>query len=233
VREVLELVGLAGHADRYPHELSGGERQRVALARALAPSPSLMLLDEPGASLDPNLRSQIRRDVVRILREADTPAVFVTHDQAEALAVADRIAVMRSGQVVQVGTPEDVFHRPNSRFVASLMGEAAFLPVVDVDGELVTPIGSRCDRDELRGRRPDEVVAMVRPDDVSVRPADGGDAEIVGAEFRGSTWAYTLRLASGDLAQALASHLEGHLAVGTRVTACPVPGHTPTLLDGA
>ena len=105
VAEMLEVVGLDDFGDRYPHELSGGERQRVALARALAPEPALMLLDEPFASLDPNLRARVRSDVVSILRSTGTPAVFVTHDQAEALAIGDRIAVMRSGRVVQLDRP--------------------------------------------------------------------------------------------------------------------------------
>ena len=111
-------------AGRYPHELSGGERQRVALARALAPAPRLMLLDEPFASLDPNLRAQIRAEVVALLRSTGTPAVFVTHDQTEAMATGDRVAVMRAGRIEQLGTPTAVFHAPASRFVAGFMGDA-------------------------------------------------------------------------------------------------------------
>ena len=108
-RRALELVGLQHKADRHPHELSGGERQRVALARALAPGPDVVLLDEPFSSLDATLRSDLRREVELILREAETCGVFVTHDQEEALSLADRIAVMRDGEVGQVGTPEDVY----------------------------------------------------------------------------------------------------------------------------
>jgi ABC-type sulfate/molybdate transport systems ATPase subunit len=108
----LELVGLQHKAERYPHELSGGERQRVALARALAPEPAVVLLDEPFSSLDASLRAGLRREVELILREAGASAVLVTHDQEEALSLADRIAVMRDGAVVQTGTPEDVYHRP-------------------------------------------------------------------------------------------------------------------------
>ena len=123
-------IGLAGHGDRYPHELSGGERQRVALARALAPEPRLVLLDEPFASLDPNLRDPAaRRHRRRSCASTGTPALFVTHDQAEALSIGDRVAVMRAGRIEQVGPPDDVFHRPANRFVAGFMGEAAFLPV--------------------------------------------------------------------------------------------------------
>lgn len=125
----LAVVGLGGHGDRYPHELSGGERQRVALARALAPQPRLILLDEPFASLDPNLRTQIRADVLAVLRSTGTAALFVTHDQVEALATGDRIAVMRGGRIEQAGTPVEVFHEPRNRFVAEFMGEANLLPL--------------------------------------------------------------------------------------------------------
>ena len=125
----LGVIGLAGHGDRYPHELSGGERQRVALARALAPEPRLVLLDEPFASLDPNLRARLRTDIVDVLRSTGTPALFVTHDQAEALSVGDRVAVMRAGRIEQDGPPDDVYHRPANRFVAAFMSAATFLPV--------------------------------------------------------------------------------------------------------
>jgi iron(III) transport system ATP-binding protein len=212
VVEMLDLVGLATHADRYPHELSGGERQRVALARALAPRPSLMLLDEPFASLDPNLRAQIRDDVVGILRSTRTPAVFVTHDQGEALAVGDRIAVMRSGRIEQIGTPEHVFHTPTSRFVASFMGEADFLSADDLRA--------------LGAATATAPVAMVRPDDVTFAATDGGRATVVAAEFRGTMWCYTLRLDNGHSVRSTRSHLD-RVAVGTRVEPVLLPGHEP------
>ncbi len=211
---MLELVGLDGYGDRYPHELSGGERQRVALARALAPDPALMLLDEPFASLDPNLRDQIRTDVVSILRETTTPALFVTHDQSEALAVGDRIAVMRAGRVVQLDTPEAVFHQPKSRFVAAFMGEADFVTASDgfgySDGEPESEMG----------------LAMVRPDDIALVVDPNGDATVVHAEFRGSSWCYTVRLASGTTVRAVRTHI-ARIEVGTTVTVGLVPGHDP------
>jgi iron(III) transport system ATP-binding protein len=226
VREVLDLVGMAGHRDRYPHELSGGERQRVALARALAPRPRLMLLDEPFASLDPNLRTQIREDVVGILRCAATPAVFVTHDQDEALGIGDRVAVMRAGRLEQVAGPWDVFHRPVNRFVAGFMGEASFLPV-ERDGE-----GLRIELGPLRVSgvaAPSGAVAMVRPDDVDLVADPSGDAEIAAVEFRGSVWSYTVRLASGTLVRSSRSHLV-QVDVGARVRVRLVPGHQPVLI---
>lgn len=209
--EWLDLVGLADYAQRFPHELSGGERQRVALARALAPHPRLMLLDEPFASLDPNLRRQIRGDVVGLLRATGTPAVFVTHDQDEALAVGDRVAVMRAGRIEQIDDPVTVFHRPANRFVAGFMGEASFLPVRQGQTEL-GPV------DEPAG------LAMARPDDVTFAVAPDGGSAVVAAEFRGATWAYTLRLPSGQLIGSTSSHLD-HVPPGTAVDVALVPGH--------
>jgi iron(III) transport system ATP-binding protein len=217
----LAVVGLSGHGDRYPHELSGGERQRIALARALAPEPSLMLLDEPFASLDPNLRAQIRTDVVDILRSTGTPAVFVTHDQVEALAIGDRVAVMRAGRIEQYGTPEDVFHRPCNLFVAGFMGEASFLPIDTSDGD--TELGPLTCHHPI----PSGAVLVVRPDDVMADAdptAAGVEATVVAAEFRGPTWCYTLRLPRGTLVRSTQPHTT-RIDVGTRVRASIVPGH--------
>ena len=123
VAELLELVGLAGFADREPAELSGGQQQRVALARALAPEPGLLLLDEPMSALDARLRERLRREVRDIQQTLGVTTVYVTHDQAEALAVSDRVAVMSEGRVEQVGTPEQVYREPATRFVAEFVGE--------------------------------------------------------------------------------------------------------------
>jgi thiamine transport system ATP-binding protein len=123
VIELLELVGLAGFAEREPGELSGGQQQRVALARALAPEPDLLLLDEPMSALDARLRERLRREVRRIQQELGVTTLYVTHDQAEALAVSDRVAVMSAGRVEQVGTPQQVYREPASRFVAEFVGE--------------------------------------------------------------------------------------------------------------
>ncbi|WP_051062192.1 ABC transporter ATP-binding protein [Ilumatobacter nonamiensis] len=221
VSEMLDLVGMSGYTDRFPHELSGGERQRVALARALAPRPALMLLDEPFASLDPNLRVQIRDDVVDILRSTRTPAVFVTHDQNEALAVGDRVAVMNAGRVAQLDTPEQIFHRPASRFVASFMGEADFLSPADVrDGlgghEFVATDVDPADSGDL----------MVRPDDIEFEPSADGGATVTGVEFRGSSRCYTLQLRSGATVRSLRSHLVD-TPIDTHVRPSLVPGHRP------
>lgn len=123
VPAVLELVGLTGKAHRMPHELSGGEQQRVALARALAPRPGVILLDEPFSNLDASLRIKVRNEIAEILRRAGTTAVFVTHDQEEALAMSDRIAVMKDGRIEQIGAPLEIYDRPSSRFVADFIGD--------------------------------------------------------------------------------------------------------------
>jgi iron(III) transport system ATP-binding protein len=216
VAEMLDLVGLSGYGGRYPHELSGGERQRVALARALAPRPALLLLDEPFASLDPNLRSRVRDDVAAILRSTRTPAVFVTHDQNEAMAVGDRVAVMQAGRIVQIDTPERVFHTPVNRFVAAFMGEASFIAGSDVSIDVVgvEPPGD------------DHSVIMLRPDDVTFTESPTGTAVVTAAEFRGSSWCYTMRLASGALLRSMRSHLD-HVDIGATVTPELRPGHRP------
>ena len=126
--EILDRVGAAELAGRFPHELSGGEQQRVALARALAPRPSVVLLDEPLSSLDPELRRRMREELRRLLKGEGSTAIVVTHDQEEAFALADRIGVLSRGRLWQVGPPEEIYHAPACRFVADFVGEADFLP---------------------------------------------------------------------------------------------------------
>lgn len=223
VDEMLDLVGLGGYSERYPHELSGGERQRVALARALAPDPALLLLDEPFASLDPNLRAKVRSEVVGVLTSTSTPAVCVTHDQAEALAIGDRIAVMSAGHVLQVDSPDEVFHRPANQFVASFMGEADFMTV----GEFRNVFGPA---DSGLGDADSDRTVMLRPADVDFAAVPAGRARVVHAEFRGSTWCYTLELASGATLRSIRSHVMP-TAIGTTVTPGLVASHRPGLVD--
>jgi len=134
VRAVLELVGLEAVADRYPHDLSGGQQQRVAVARALASEPEVILLDEPFSNLDATLRVRLREEMRAILAAARVTALFVTHDQEEALSLADTVAVMRDGRIEQVGTPEQVYERPATRWVASFIGDAEVIPGVAGEG---------------------------------------------------------------------------------------------------
>ncbi|MFF4234869.1 ABC transporter ATP-binding protein [Actinomadura geliboluensis] len=140
--EMLELVGLAGYGRRMPHELSGGQQQRVALARALAPEPALVLLDEPFNALDSALRAGIRADVRAALRTIGATALLVTHDQQEALSTADLVAVVHAGRVAQCGTPQEVYGRPASPWVAGFVGDAVLLPGTASDGTATTALGA-------------------------------------------------------------------------------------------
>jgi len=220
--EALASVSLEGLGHRYPHELSGGQRQRVAVARALATRPQLVLLDEPFASLDHNLRVQVRADVVAALRAAGTPAILVTHDQREALAVGDRVGVMRAGRIVALGRPGEVFDSPADRFVGSFLGEASFLPLTPKPGGgWGTGLGEVAPQGPID---PARHVAMVRPDDVMFAPTSDGHDEVVAADYLGATWLYRVRLADGTTVHTEGSHLMP-VAVGTMGRATLTPGH--------
>jgi iron(III) transport system ATP-binding protein len=230
VAEVLDLVRLGHLAGRYPHELSGGEQQRVALARALAPRPAVVLLDEPFSSLDESLRAQVRADTVAVLRETGTTGMLVTHDQTEALSVGDRVFVMRGGRVEQADTPERVFEQPASRFVASFMGDADFLPAHVRDALLTCEIGvvstvpgwANCDLDVDVVLRPHEVGLTIDPESA---------ARVVAVEYHGAFVLHTVRLGSGATLRSWQPHAVRH-PVGTAVAVSVVPGITPTLLIG-
>ncbi|HVT45308.1 MAG TPA: ABC transporter ATP-binding protein [Thermoanaerobaculia bacterium] len=165
----LELVGLADHQDRYPDQLSGGQQQRVALARALAPSPKIVLLDEPFANLDASLRQRVREDVVTILDRAGVTALLVTHDQDEALSIANPVAVMSRGRLLQLGSPADIYHHPATREVAELIGEGQLIDAAIHDSVLTCCIGSaRIAIDD------GPALLLVRPEDiVVVAPSEG------------------------------------------------------------
>ncbi len=168
VARVLELVGLTGQEGKYPHQLSGGQQQRVALARALVVEPEVLLLDEPLSNLDAKLRLRVREELRELQRRLGQTTVYVTHDQEEALALSDRVAVLNHGRILQVGTPEEVYRNPTSRFVAEFVGLANFVP-----GEVVSPGRVRAGRVELRvdGLRATpggRVVLAVRPEEVRV-----------------------------------------------------------------
>lgn len=235
--ECLEMVGLGHRAASYPHELSGGERQRVALARALAVDPEVVLLDEPFAALDENLRAGLREEVLRVLREAGASALFVTHNQQEALSMADTVVVMRDGRIQQSGAPEALYDRPVSRWVAEFLGDA--------DGVAGHAGGGRVDS-EL-GRFPADpalhgaVEVLVRPERVAVS-RDGGDAgsggdgaegpvAVVAARtYLGPDQVLTLELPSGSRVRCRAPG-GGRWDVGERVRVA-VTGEVVVVTDG-
>ncbi|KZE31689.1 putative 2-aminoethylphosphonate ABC transporter ATP-binding protein [Crenobacter luteus] len=168
VRELLDLVGLPGAEDKYPAALSGGQQQRVALARALATSPGLLLLDEPLSALDARVRDKLRDELKRLQKKLGVTTLMVTHDQAEALAIADRVVVMNAGRIEQVGTPSEIYRQPASRFVAEFVGEANWLAARRVADDVVE-VGSH--RLVLGQALPagDAFSLFVRPEDVLVR----------------------------------------------------------------
>ena len=196
-QRALELVGLQHKADRHPHELSGGERQRVALARALAPGPEIVLLDEPFSNLDATLRADLRREVELILRDAGTSAILVTHDQEEALSLADRLALMREGRIVQVGAPEEVYAQPSERWAAQFVGEVNVLPGVLRGDAVHTEIGSFDLASPAGGDAQGSVHVAVRPEQLEFRQGREPNAEVVEREFRGHDVLYRLRHRAG------------------------------------
>ena len=195
-QRALELVGLQHKAERHPHELSGGERQRVALARALAPGPDVVLLDEPFSSLDATLRADLRREVELILRDAGATAILVTHDQEEALTLTDRLALMRDGRIVQVGSPEDVYAQPAERWAAQFVGEVNVLPGVVRGDAIYTEVGS-FDLASPAASGEQRVHIAVRPEQLEFRSGREPNAEVVEREFRGHDVLYRLRHSAG------------------------------------
>jgi len=214
VKEVLELVGLAGAEQRYPHELSGGQQQRVALARALAPQPDLLLLDEPFSNLDVDLRERLAHEVRNILKAANATALLVTHDQLEAFAIGDVIGVMHEGQLHQWDDAYSLYHRPATRFVADFIGHGVFTPATlrEVNGQIVvdTPIGTLTDVAECPlpcAFCEGQCDVLLRADDIVHDDHAPVKAEIIRKAFRGSEFLYTLRLASGHT---LMAHVPSH-----------------------
>ena len=225
-RTTLELVGLQHKTSSHPHELSGGERQRVALARALAPAPELILLDEPFSSLDATLRAGLRREVELILRDAGATALLVTHDQEEALSLADRLAVMREGRIVQVGTPQEVYGRPANRWTAGFVGEVNVLAGVAHGSGVETELGVF----DVGAAATGTVHVAVRPEQLLLRADASGNAEVVAREFRGHDVLYRLRHEGGRTVLVQLPSLELH-DVGARVFVRPAPDAVTCLVD--
>jgi putative spermidine/putrescine transport system ATP-binding protein len=222
VADMLELVQLSAHADKYAHQLSGGQQQRVALARALAIEPSVLLLDEPLSALDAKVRASLRDEIRRIQTELQITTLFVTHDQEEALAISDRIAVMSQGQMEQLGTPAEIYGQPSTAFVARFIGSMNQLPGTVIDpgavqvGSLSVAVGRRLS--QVSG---DDVTLLVRPEDSSI--VSNGQAALQGTiasvTFEGAATTVGVRL---DLLDVLAKvhvvgSVEGKHALGDRV----------------
>ncbi|MEP7729185.1 ABC transporter ATP-binding protein [Marinomonas primoryensis] len=214
---LLELVGLAGFQSRYPHSLSGGQQQRVALARAIAPKPKLLLMDEPFSGLDAKLREELVPDIRDILQHEKMSALLVTHDQMEAFAMADQVSVMDAGVIHQTGSPYQIYHRPETRFVASFIGHGDFLSA--------TVCGPDCVHSDLGNIRGDLdhgfadnalVDLLVRPDDILHDDDSAFVGVIVSKWFRGSHFLYRVKLSSGKVVYCFASSHHNH-ALGQKI----------------
>ena len=200
IKDMLELVDLEGYGQRMPHELSGGQQQRVALARALAPAPDILLLDEPFSNLDTALRSQVRAEIRQILRKTQTTAIFVTHDQEEALSISDKVAVMVAGQAVQIAAPQTIYNTPVNRELAHFIGEASFIPAEARGKEAACVLGTVQLQTEIRGR----VDLLIRPEMIQLTD-DGIPARIIWQEYYGHSQRIGLQLEDGTRLTARAS----------------------------
>lgn len=217
--DLLQLVGLEDMAARYPHELSGGQQQRVALARALAPDPQLLLLDEPFSNLDVNLRRQLRQEMQEVLRQTDMTTILVTHDQEEALSLADTLAILDRGRVVQVDTPETIVQRPSTRFVAEFLALGHFLPGEVRDRCIVTEMGSISLASGMPATPDDgrDVDVLIPPECLMLCDnGHGTRARVTQITFQGTRKLYTIRLPSGAHLQGLCAH-DAPLQTGTQI----------------
>lgn len=233
--DAIALVDLQRLEHRYPHELSGGQQQRVALARALAPRPNLILLDEPFSNLDVEVRLYLRQKVREVLKSTGTTAVFVTHDQEEALAISDRVGVMRQGHLEQIGTPEELYQQPASRFVAGFVTQANFLPARRQGQVWQTEVGDFAvdvlPQDDARQQRAGSALhsthqseyqseyegeLMIRQEDLQLELDEQGSVLICDRQFLGREYRYCLQTHSGQELHAR-TLVRSPLPVGSRV----------------
>ncbi|MFG2918169.1 ABC transporter ATP-binding protein [Kitasatospora sp. NPDC048298] len=217
--ELLELVGLAEHGGKFPHQLSGGQQQRVALARALAIQPQLLLLDEPLSALDATVRARLREEIRRIQRQEGITTLMVTHDQEEALTMADRVGVMLDGRIEQLATPETLYNEPETPFVSQFVGVVNRIEGT-VAGGRITVFGAGlrvANREPVASAR---AVALIRPEDISVQSARVGGAAGVVVEhiLRGPLSSLLVRHGADHLRVDLATPMAGSYPVGTPVS---------------
>jgi iron(III) transport system ATP-binding protein len=217
VEELLALIGLSDFEKRYPHELSGGQQQRIALARALAPKPNLLLLDEPFSSMDVELREELAKEVRQILKHENITAILVTHDQNEAFAMADNIAVIKAGELQQCDNAYNLYHQPNSPFVADFIGQGVL-----IDGLVVDETHIKTSLAPLEGIVPEgckagcTVKILVRPDDILHDDCSPRKAKIIARNFQGANYLYTLELDDGTQLLSLVHSHHDH-AIGEKL----------------
>jgi putative spermidine/putrescine transport system ATP-binding protein len=225
--ELLDMVGLSAQAGQWPHQLSGGQQQRVALARALAIEPRVLLLDEPLSALDAKVRLQLREQIRTLQQRLGTTTLFVTHDQEEALSMADRVGVMRAGRLEQVAEPAELYSRPATAFVAEFVGTMNRLPAeLGGGGTVVTVLGTTVPTQE-GGPSSGPVDALVRPENLTVAAAEGGDGIVTGRTFLGAVTRVAVRLSGDtevavDVSSAAAAAMAPGTAVQVSLPAAPV-----------
>jgi putative spermidine/putrescine transport system ATP-binding protein len=218
VDELLALVGLSETAHRYPYQLSGGQQQRVAIARALAIEPTVLLLDEPLSALDALVRTQLRAEIRSIQQRLEITTLFVTHDQSEALSVADRVGVMQAGRLEQVDTPENVYRRPATQFVAEFVGAMNRLPGRIGDNKDVQVLGQRLTVLNPNGYKPGEAVdALLRPEALEIVPDAAGPGTVTDRTFLGSAVRLEVTLDGGQKVLVESSSLSAHVKPGDRI----------------
>ena len=231
--ELLELVGLADKGERFPHQLSGGQQQRVALARALALRPRVLLLDEPLSALDAKVRTTLREEIRRLQQELGITTLFITHDQEEALSMADRVAVMRAGRVEQCSTPTELYSRPATAFVAEFVGTTSRIPGVMVTPDTVEVLGRRVPATGDGIAAGAHVDVLLRPEGVDVTPDPDAEGRVVATAFLGATTRVTVRLPDGGEVKAdVSTRRAAELPVGTTV-AVGLPDQAVLVVDRA
>lgn len=211
-----DLLGLRAYLNRYPHELSGGQQQRVALARTLAPRPKVILLDEPLSNIDADLRTSLAQELREILKQTESTAVWVTHDQTEALDLGDRILVINDGKIEQVDHPWNLYNNPKTRFVADFIGHAVFIKGELKGSTILTEIGTvDCPPCLLKSEK---FELMLRPDDIKAVPHDGGMGIVCKRQFQGPIQLYSIRLPSGQqILSRQPSHINWPIGTNLRV----------------
>jgi putative spermidine/putrescine transport system ATP-binding protein len=210
VARVLELVRLQAHADRYPRELSGGQRQRVALARALVIEPPVLLLDEPLSNLDANLREEMQFEIRRIQREVGITTLMVTHDQAEALSISDRVVVMQAGRITQIDEPYKLYEHPRTRFISGFVGKANLLQG-DLDASGAPQVREQSGDGAL--------ILSLRPEKIDLVDAGNGrlQGRILTRYFLGSQWLYRIETAIGEVTVVRRNEGDAPMNEGTAV----------------
>ena len=220
-QELLEMVGLPKHAKRFPHQLSGGQQQRVALARALAFEPDVLLLDEPLSALDAQVRANLRDEIRALQIKTGTTTIFVTHDQEEAMAMSDRVAVMNAGKIAQIARPDELYHNPASEFVAGFVGQMNRIPAA-IDGDRARVLDSSVTFRPSWTQQPEDLVALVRPEalrlELAAADSDAGNATVVARAFLGPMSKVSMVLRDGtEVAAVIASADSTEIVSGSSV----------------